>query len=958
LFMSGWMRLGMAVALAAGLSCWSRGEESLTAVSSDEAMGSVEVEVGTAEQSGDFKVSATAAEGYAFTRWEGDVPLTYAFDNPLKLRANRSRAVTAVFKKALYASPDGTAEAAGTREDPVSIEEAFARANAEESEYGAVVLLDGTYEAFSGEVSVGAWTLMSESGDPTKVILTSAGYNPSKTSLATTSRDGAIVGVTIQKGVRALGGIVANCICTQGTSGYMIGGGVHSVNGAVLKCTLTGNNSAYEFNGNALYQSGANAFADSCVITNNTGFYRGAEGNLYLQGGTVRNCLISANSGGVSAGGIRVLGVAMTGGTLENCTIVKNTFVDTFHAGLRATGGTVRNCIVADNSPGVNLELSDAVVQESVSTDGTLNYDGTYPAPTAASEAFDAGVAAEWMDEAYDLAGNRRVCGTVDAGCIEMQYEGDGLADFSINGSYSTVSLCRGTTVQLSGETTLGTKVASFAWYLNGSDTPAFEGATVSFEVPDQDGTLEIRLVASVDERQCEVAKSFTLVKKIYLTPSNANAAEPYDTPETAATNLSEAVAFAQPGQNIVVLDGTYTAGANGLVATVSKAITIESASGDYSKVVFDFERTTSGRLVLDNKFAVLRGICLKNAYTPGALLSNGALVEKCRITACVYNWSKGVSPVVNNGGIFRDCLFDSSWYENYFYGGQGTCEGLAYSQSGVGAMADRCIFRGNTFNDTTQLKGMVNLAGGVLQNCLVAENTSNRTHWKAGASARTDSCCGIYATGGEIRNCTIVSNAVINTNLELEMDEPGLRIASAATVVNTLIADNAIVTNVSQEVTAADSATITYSCTKDANLYGEGCVEVTPEAYHLADGIVSISLGGPCHNKGLAMAWMEGATDLYGKKRISGNRPDIGCAELSLTGLILFFQYPLPILRSDCACGGPENCGILPRIGTGQPPPPRLASLAAEVGLGAVDTLRRHRDVRARRANTVEIRN
>lgn len=889
--MSGWMRLGMAVALAAGLSCWSRGEESLTAVSSDEAMGSVEVEVGTAEASGDFKVSATAAEGYAFTRWEGDVPLTYAFDNPLKLRANRSRAVTAVFKKALYASPDGTAEASGTRADPVAIEEAFARANAEESEYGAVVLLDGTYPAFSGALAVGAWTLTSESRDPSKVILTSAGYNNANQSLQTTSRDGAIVGVTIKKGVRALGGIVANCICSQGVSGYMAGGGVHSVNGAVLKCTITGCSSAYEFNGNALYQSGANAFADSCIITNNSGFFRGAEGTLYLAGGTVRNCLITGNSGAIDGGGIRVLGVAMTGGTLESCTIVKNTFTDGYHAGLRATGGTVRNCLVADNAPGTNLELGSAVVQEVVSTDRAINYEGIYPAPTAASEAFDGGVAAEWMDEAYDLAGNHRVCGTVDAGCIELQYSGEGFADFSVNGSYAAEVLCRGTTVQLSGETSLGTKEASFAWYLNGSATPAFEGASVSFEVPDEDGTLEIRLVATVADRQCEIAKSFTLIKKIYLTPSNANAAEPYDTPETAATSLSAAVSFAQPGQNIVVLDGTYTAGANGLVTTVSKPVVIESASGDYAKVVFNFERTSSGRLALNHKFAALRGICLYNAYTKGALLSTGALVENCRFAGCICNCNARIPAAVNNGGTFRDCLFEGNWFESYYYGGDGYCDGLVYQQSGLGALTERCVFRKNSFNDNTQLKGIVNIAGGVMQNCLVAENTSNRTHWKAGASARTDSCCGIYATGGDIRNCTVVSNAVINTNLELPMNEPGLRIASSVTVVNTLIADNAVVTNVSQEVTAAAPATITYSCTKDANLYGEGCVEVTPEAYRLADGIVSISLGGPCHNKGLAMAWMEGATDLYGKKRISGNRPDIGCAELSLTGLMILFQ-------------------------------------------------------------------
>lgn len=295
--------------------------------------------------------------------------------------------------------------------------------------------------------------------------------------------------------------------------------------------------------------------------------------------------------------------------------------------------------------------------------------------------------------------------------------------------------------------------------------------------------------------------------------------------------------------------------------------------------------------MTLNHKNAVLRGICLKNGYTPGALLNNGGLVEKCRITSCIYNWNKGVSPVVNNDGTIRDCLIDGCWFENYYYGGEGSCAGLVYSQSGSGAMADRCVIRNNSFNDTTQLKGMVNLSGGVLQNCLIAGNSSNRRHWKAGASARTDSACGIYATGGKIRNCTVVSNAVVNTDLTKAMSEPGLRGASAVSVVNTLVADNAVITNISQNIVAETPAGVTYSCTTEAATFGEGCQEVVPGAYSFADGKVSIALGGPCHNKGLAMAWMDGATDLYGKRRISGNRPDIGCAELSLSGLILFFQ-------------------------------------------------------------------
>jgi len=148
--------------------------------------------------------------------------------------------------------------------------------------------------------------------------------------------------------------------------------------------------------------------------------------------GTLRNSLVVDNYS-TSHGG----GVYMTGGLVESCTIADNESAGTGDGGgLYATAGTILNTIIygntADQGSDHNLRLGSATITYSLSEpkpSGTGNQDGN-PVFVGSgdyrlqsnSPCIDEGLYQSWMDDALDLAGNRRLRDVVDIGA----YESDG----------------------------------------------------------------------------------------------------------------------------------------------------------------------------------------------------------------------------------------------------------------------------------------------------------------------------------------------------------------------------------------------------------------------------------------------------------------------------------------------------------------------------------------------------
>ncbi len=246
------------------------------------------------------------------------------------------------------------------------------------------------------------------------------------------------------------GGTVTNCLFDNnsqrssygngfGVGVYMVGGllvdseihgnwrnrnqiygvGVYVTGGTVRRCDIRGNsnknNSSYsEAAGMGVNLNGSGVLVENCVIQDN-----GRQG-VYLQNGTLRNCLVTGHGTAHSnfAGG-----VYMTGGKLYNCTVADNKCGTAAYNDLRMTGGTAANtiAIVATVTGGTTnscLFNADAMFRKPERGDYRL---------MLGSPARDTGDNAVWdgFVAPVDLAGNPRIApkrnGSVDIGCFELQ---------------------------------------------------------------------------------------------------------------------------------------------------------------------------------------------------------------------------------------------------------------------------------------------------------------------------------------------------------------------------------------------------------------------------------------------------------------------------------------------------------------------------------------------------------
>ena len=239
-------------------------------------------------------------------------------------------------------------------------------------------------------------------------------------------------GVSVWGTGRLIDCLISNCTNRDGNGDYAAkGGGVKMYQNAyVAGCTIT---NCVAIRGAGLHMFGGTA--ENCVLFANStkdGTSRG--GGLCMEGGTARNILAYGNRCHREGGGVYV-----GGGVLECATVADNTAQSGKGRDLYMTAGTVRNCIVADAltaydsadaplvttggaathtcSPSLTAGADGNVADAPVFKNGTKgNYTVRIPSPT-----INAGVNADWMADALDLAGNHRIASKiVDMGCYEQ----------------------------------------------------------------------------------------------------------------------------------------------------------------------------------------------------------------------------------------------------------------------------------------------------------------------------------------------------------------------------------------------------------------------------------------------------------------------------------------------------------------------------------------------------------
>ena len=389
-----------------------------------------------------------------------------------------------------------------------------------------------------------------------------------------------------------------------------------------------------------------------------------------------------------------------------------------------------------------------------------------------------------------------------------------------------------------------------------------------------------------------------------YVDLNNPNPVPPYTTWETAAQTIQDAIDAAVPGDEIVVADGTYSAGSRSVSGglenrvVVNKAVRIRSVNGPQFTIIQGAKApgTTNGpgavRCVYLAAGATLSGFMLTNgatlsvqdyrtAYGGGVWCESSSSV----VIDCVL---VGNSAYLFGGGVYQGSLSNCTLVANSATYGAGadssvlmdcTLTGNSASSSGGGAnwaTLVNCNVSTNTAVDsgggansctlnncvlTGNLAGQGGgVTGGTLLNCLLSANQAGR---------------GGGAAGATLTNCTVVGNFATNSGGGVYGFD------SFHIHFNCVLYDSIIYDNFAPLYPNSDGST-QYNCCMPAECcvaYGIGNITAEPKFVDPASGDFRLQPDSPCIDAG-NNALTQGVTDLDGQPRIVRGTVDIGAYE------------------------------------------------------------------------------
>ena len=769
-----------------------------------------------------------------------------------------------------------------------------------------IVLEDGTYDITSPITVYKGVKLISRNGAEKCIFKVPS--NKAERPLIMSAPGAELVGVTL----------------TGGHDGkYKIIGSIIGAGGGLFDHCVISNNydSSTHMHGAGVAICGKTAIVRNSLIANNKLSLSKTcyGGGVYMAAGTIENCLIRDNMAYQYGGGVYL---ATTDGSIINCTFVgnkaygPNQLPNYGGAIYRPAGlgtGRIVNCAFAyssadlDTTEGapdwycadaaskgafVNCAMSTLAPNDTcfVPENGNFKFldpdKGDYRL-NSLSPLVNAG------DDGYvnpvlvkDFGGkNDRILGDhVDIGC----YEADVTA-FVCAFDVSPRAALEGSNIVFAAATAGAPDDAVWQWTVYRGDAavavPADDRSCVTnaFDVP---GWYTVRLDVSFSGTDYPPA----VWTNVLHVGANTNyvvstcgvdhrSVSPFNSWQTAATNIFEAVEEAVDGAVVMLDDGTYVTEKELLV---DKAITLTSKNG--ADVTAIRGRTNNHRIVkINNADAVVERLTISNGavYNPG--------VGGCGVL------------IAGLGGTLQDCTVSGNGPT-----GQHT-EGAGVTIQGLSGLVDRCRIVGNvTPADGTCCGAGVFLLGGTLRNSLVAFN-----HGLTGA--------GIYVElnkSAVIENCTVVSNTVTKTDKWNPIKKgAGLVICGATTVRNTVIygnvdtkgtldcaAENDIAiyapkdneSSVSNRVTFVNCALPATDIAKstDCVLTTDGMFRRFDPARGKFDFRLAKDLDCVLRDRGLLLDWMDdSATDVYGNPRVLNRAPDIGACETEPSGLLFLVK-------------------------------------------------------------------
>ena len=315
------------------------------------------------------------------------------------------------------------------------------------------------------------------------------------------------------------------------------------------------------------------------------------------------------------------------------------------------------------------------------------------------------------------------------------------------------------------------------------------------------------------------------------------------------------------------------------------------------------------------------------------AIFKDSAFVENTS-----YNRGGGVVIDYQGKGFFDGCRFDANWTTSEAMsdnnGGGGIFLGSQTSDKKAYCAVSNCVFASNISasraggmghtwqtnafcaavvnciftNNQSRIQGgglvirenKVNTTPAIVRNCLFA---FNRTTANGGAADATDANGGgvLFVTYSDVtlENCTIVSNSVGNTKLNVS---GGIHHRWGGKLKNCIVAFNTVngVSDADKKSSSNTSWTLNDAAYENCCGWPEvtrfktanGCIADDPKFVDPAHGDFSLQASSPCCNAGANADWMAEAKDLLGANRIVGDYVDIGCFEYSpIPGLMIILR-------------------------------------------------------------------
>ncbi len=735
-------------------------------------------------------------------------------------------------------------------------------------------------------------------------------------------------------GIEMRGGVLTHSVIANNTAkgddnacpGITINGGL------VNYCVITNNNAgAGSSNPSAggIYVYGGSPQIKNCLIQGNTIAY-GYPGGIFCKStATFENCTIVGNKSSKST----VDGVRLDSGTMNYCLIWDN--ADTPDAiNLSAKSGTkITYTCAPEASSGDGNVTATPLFADAQNGDYRHAY---------GSAAIDA--SPEVTSSPVDILGNPRARTysgkndtPYDLGCYEYVLPAGQDFGFAVTTAAESYPMGTAVVFTLITETELSEATYSFLNVNTGSLATHTEtvspNAAYSHEFAAGEYSVSIEAVGAKGG-----AASYSLPYTIKVQPSHTYISSkgkhiyPYNTEVNASTNLQDAIdaTYATvenpgivsilPGTHVIAKEaspiGTAVGNTERYLAVVSTPLTIQGESEETTVICAEGVRG----IYICHDNAMIQNLAITNtkdraihlvkghaknltlrdnfmsSQNAGVLTLSGGIAERMTITNNVigrYAWDERA--VYISGGVLQDSFVGANNGE-----GRGRrCAPGVHLKSGAllrttiaknmgpvddaspgllleGGTVDSCIISCNTNTTASNNPGPAGIyvRGGspIVRNTLVIDNISE---------ANQDGCQGgIYCKS----TATFDSNTMIGNFNTANSAYSGICMTSG-TIINSIIWGNG---DTDVNLRKNSSVKVTYTCSQET-IEGDGN---TSEEPRFVRGTYKPSrYAAHLCNAGLAQSWMQDATDLAGKPRISGYAPDLGAYENNTKPTVMTLQ-------------------------------------------------------------------